>query len=471
MVYSFKVMIRTLHKTTEEIIDRVDATCSLTMSKDKQCIELSRILVSATINRIIHGISSTDEKQYACSLPHFLGELNSLRQSYLHLNSPTCIAPEEEMTSDTLVSIFKEPKLDSIALLNEDKTISFKVDPPQEFESCLKTFASESAHAYSMLLVGRLEELKSRQSEQPINGAQTEPINSQHNPHPDQVILVKDEYPTQDASPAQNLAQESKPSTLPNSAENPLTIDVSDNEADRAQTAVTRDDIIEIDDDEPESDPRPQPDALNHNIEVVSDTRRELDLGQQDAKEHLVTARNPLPQSPAQTQSAQFPTTTKRKLSETPDFSAPPDSNEMACQVQDEPVAADALQKQSTASHTSMQQQKRFQSIATSLITRIQEHRFSLPFLQPVNKRDAADYADVIYEPRDLKNILRLVKSKIEPPAYTCIKHLERDIMLMFANCIMYNKSDDELTRLTLSMRDDVQNMFKMYEDAELDIS
>jgi len=115
------------------------------------------------------------------------------------------------------------------------------------------------------------------------------------------------------------------------------------------------------------------------------------------------------------------------------------------------------------------QQHKRFQHIAVNLINNIQAHRFSSPFLQPVNSKEAPDYHEVIYEPKDLKNILKSIKLKNDPPEYQLIKQLKRDILLMLANCIMYNKSDTDLVQLTKSMKNDVNNIFKLFEEAELD--
>ena len=115
-------------------------------------------------------------------------------------------------------------------------------------------------------------------------------------------------------------------------------------------------------------------------------------------------------------------------------------------------------------------QHKRFQNIAINLIQSILAHRFSLPFLQAVTKKDAPDYYDVIYEPKDLKNILKQIKLKADPPKYSLVKELERDIMLMFANCIMYNKLDEDLVQLTISMKNDVKNMFVIFEEAEMEM-
>ncbi|KAG7194473.1 uncharacterized protein KQ657_004686 [Scheffersomyces spartinae] len=128
------------------------------------------------------------------------------------------------------------------------------------------------------------------------------------------------------------------------------------------------------------------------------------------------------------------------------------------------------LRKRSRSPSNAASQRKRFQNIAVNLINSILEHRFSSPFLHPVSKKDAPDYNDVIYEPKDLKNILKSIKLKQDPPTYSEIKQLERDIILMFANCIMFNRSDEDLVSLTLSMKNDVNKMFKLFEEAEEDI-
>lgn len=150
---------------------------------------------------------------------------------------------------------------------------------------------------------------------------------------------------------------------------------------------------------------------------------------------------------------------------ETPHPETPGDSNS----TKQTPVSTPS-RKRSLSPVSVSSQRKRFQNIAVNLINSIQAHRFSSPFLQPVNKRSAPDYHKCIYQPKDLKGILRAVKLKQNPPAYGLVKELERDIMLMFANCVMFNKSDGDLVELTRSMSSDVANMFKMFEEAELDL-
>lgn len=124
--------------------------------------------------------------------------------------------------------------------------------------------------------------------------------------------------------------------------------------------------------------------------------------------------------------------------------------------------------KRSLSPLVTSQKHKRFQNIAINLVKTIEEHRFLSPFLLPVV---ADQYEEVVFHPKDLKSILKSIKQKDEPAAYETVKDLERDIMLMFANCVMYNKSNAHLVDMAKQMKDDVRNTFKMFEDAESEIS
>lgn len=124
--------------------------------------------------------------------------------------------------------------------------------------------------------------------------------------------------------------------------------------------------------------------------------------------------------------------------------------------------------KRSLSPLVTSQKHKRFQNIAINLVKTIEEHRFLSPFLLPVV---ADQYEEVVFHPKDLKSILKAIKQKDEPAAYETVKELERDIMLMFANCVMYNKSNAHLVDMAKQMKDDVRNTFKMFEDAESEIS
>ena len=48
---------------------------------------------------------------------------------------------------------------------------------------------------------------------------------------------------------------------------------------------------------------------------------------------------------------------------------------------------------------------------------------------------------------------------------------LERDIMLMFANCVMFNKSTTPIVDMAREMKNEVSETFKMFEEAEMNLN
>ncbi|KAF8002002.1 hypothetical protein HF325_002967 [Metschnikowia pulcherrima] len=126
-----------------------------------------------------------------------------------------------------------------------------------------------------------------------------------------------------------------------------------------------------------------------------------------------------------------------------------------------------APRKKSPETLTPAQKYKRFQTIAVNLIKSIEAHRFLLPFLTAVTARE---YSRVVKNPKDLKSILKDVKRKQDQAVYTTVKELERDIILMFTNCVMFNRSLAPLVRMAQEMKDDVRTTFKMFEEAEREL-
>ncbi|KAM9936724.1 hypothetical protein OXX80_003730 [Metschnikowia pulcherrima] len=126
-----------------------------------------------------------------------------------------------------------------------------------------------------------------------------------------------------------------------------------------------------------------------------------------------------------------------------------------------------APRKKSPETLTPAQKYKRFQTIAVNLIKSIEAHRFSSPFLSAVTARE---YSKVVKNPKDLKSILKDVKRKQDQAVYTTVKELERDIILMFTNCVMFNRSSAPLVRMAQEMKDDVRTTFKMFEEAEREL-
>ncbi|KAM9931137.1 hypothetical protein OXX59_000021 [Metschnikowia pulcherrima] len=126
-----------------------------------------------------------------------------------------------------------------------------------------------------------------------------------------------------------------------------------------------------------------------------------------------------------------------------------------------------APRKKSPETLTPAQKYKRFQTIAVNLIKSIEAHRFSSPFLTAVTARE---YSKVVKNPKDLKSILKDVKRKQDQAVYTTVKELERDIILMFTNCVMFNRSSAPLVRMAQEMKNDVRTTFKMFEEAEREL-
>ena len=126
-----------------------------------------------------------------------------------------------------------------------------------------------------------------------------------------------------------------------------------------------------------------------------------------------------------------------------------------------------APRKKSPETLTPAQKYKRFQTIAVNLIKSIEAHRFLLPFLTAVTARE---YSKVVKNPKDLKSILKDVKRKQDQAVYTTVKELERDIILMFTNCVMFNRSLAPLVRMAQEMKNDVRTTFKMFEEAEREL-
>jgi len=68
----------------------------------------------------------------------------------------------------------------------------------------------------------------------------------------------------------------------------------------------------------------------------------------------------------------------------------------------------------------------------------------------------------LIKEPRDLKTIKAMVKDgRIQNAA-----ELERDILLMFANAIMYNKTDSDIYNWSKEMQVETDKLLQLFKES-----
>jgi bromodomain-containing protein 8 len=66
----------------------------------------------------------------------------------------------------------------------------------------------------------------------------------------------------------------------------------------------------------------------------------------------------------------------------------------------------------------------------------IYQHRGGNIFHNPIKKSEAPDYYEIVRRPMDLKT----VKARIKDGVISSADHFKRDVFLMFANAIMYNR-------------------------------
>lgn len=88
---------------------------------------------------------------------------------------------------------------------------------------------------------------------------------------------------------------------------------------------------------------------------------------------------------------------------------------------------------------------KKFQTVIGMLHSQISQHRNGNIFHNPIKPSEAPGYHDLVKRPMDLKTI----KAKVKDGAITSSLEFQRDVYLMFANAMMYNRPNSNVYRLT----------------------
>ena len=84
---------------------------------------------------------------------------------------------------------------------------------------------------------------------------------------------------------------------------------------------------------------------------------------------------------------------------------------------------------------------KKFQNVINMLHSSISQHRYGNIFHNPIKKQDASDYHDIVKRPMDLKTI----KARVKEGTISNSLEFQRDIYLMFANAMIYNRPGSEI--------------------------
>lgn len=87
---------------------------------------------------------------------------------------------------------------------------------------------------------------------------------------------------------------------------------------------------------------------------------------------------------------------------------------------------------------------KRFQTVISMLHSQISQHRNGNIFHNPIKNSEAPDYHEIIKRPMDLKT----VKGKVKDGVISNSLEFQRDVYLMFANAMMYNRPTSDIYRM-----------------------
>ncbi|KAI6151888.1 hypothetical protein BKA82DRAFT_4104505 [Pisolithus tinctorius] len=91
---------------------------------------------------------------------------------------------------------------------------------------------------------------------------------------------------------------------------------------------------------------------------------------------------------------------------------------------------------------------KRFQTVIGMLHSQISQHRNGNIFHNPIKISEAPDYHEIIKRPMDLKTI----KGRVKDGIITNSLEFQRDVYLMFANAMMYNRPGSDIYQMAEEM-------------------
>ncbi|THH15488.1 hypothetical protein EW146_g4990 [Bondarzewia mesenterica] len=91
---------------------------------------------------------------------------------------------------------------------------------------------------------------------------------------------------------------------------------------------------------------------------------------------------------------------------------------------------------------------KKFQSVIIMLHSQISQHRNGNIFHNPIKNSEAPDYREIVKRPMDLKTI----KTRIKDGAISNSAEFQRDVYLMFANSMMYNRPKSDIYNMAEEM-------------------
>lgn len=150
---------------------------------------------------------------------------------------------------------------------------------------------------------------------------------------------------------------------------------------------------------------------------------------------------------------------------------------------------------------------RNFQRLSTVIMNDITTHKHAGPFQKPVREKDAEGYSDIIKRPQDLKSIKTAITAGVRainaaaakdsstgspaatpggssskengtiivektadlvpPRAIVNSSQLEKEVMRMFANAVMFNPGEDGMVQDAREMADDIEAKVRDWRSAE----
>lgn len=106
---------------------------------------------------------------------------------------------------------------------------------------------------------------------------------------------------------------------------------------------------------------------------------------------------------------------------------------------------------------------RRFLTMVNPLLSNISSNKSASFFANPVNPNDAPNYYSLIYDPTDI----RTIKSQVKDGRIKDTAELERELQRMFANAVMYNGWDSDVSVWTREMQHETETLLALFRGAE----
>ncbi|KAI7878484.1 hypothetical protein K492DRAFT_208970 [Lichtheimia hyalospora FSU 10163] len=207
-----------------------------------------------------------------------------------------------------------------------------------------------------------------------------------------------------------------------------------------------------------------QPDSSEAAISNLVSQESKAITGESPEEERSSQRRVPQHDSPTPSPAATQTPASNAKSPEAPPSSILADTESVTGSESNAPTPTTSTGSVTTRkSKDEQRQQKSWQKNINLLWREIANHKNGAVFMNPIKEATAPLYYQIIKHPMDLKAI----KNRIREGAIKSTVEFERDIVLMLANSLMYNREGTEMYQMALEMLEDVSEQIKLFKTAD----